>query len=391
MSGVLIAAGGASWEATALRSIELEPDLELNRRCVDVADLVSAAQAGTAIVALVSLGLPGLDADIVHRLRHADVYPVALDGDAARCHALGIADRLEPGGLAGLSRLLPDQSAAVPEAPEPTGSGTLVAVWGPIGAPGRSTVALTLADYWARSGRRTVLVDADPFGGSIAQMLGVLDEVSGLLSAARAANDGRVAGLSEHLYSISEHLHLLTGLPRPELWSRIRAGAADRLLERLRQDAEISVLDAGFCLESPDQFDSAAPSRNQLTLQCLEAADGIVAVGRADPVGLTRLVRGLHDLEQAVPSASISVVVNMTRGSIGWSEKEMATTVERLSGVVPAAFLPFDPQAVDAATIDGRTLHEVQPDCRFVRAIDKFAEQYAAEHLTQSALAVVSG
>ncbi len=391
MNGVLIAASGASWEAAALRLIEQVPDLELDRRCVDVADLVSAAQTGTAAVALISLGLPGLDADIVHRLRQTGVYPIALDGEAARCQALGIADRLEPAGLSGISELLPDRVAVPVTTPEPAGSGALVAVWGPVGAPGRSTVALTLADHWARSGRRTILVDADPFGGSIAQMLGVLDEVSGLLSAVRAANDGRVAELSQHLYAISEHLHLLTGLPRPELWTRIRAGAADRLLERLRQDAEISVLDAGFCLESPDPFDSSAPSRNQLTLQCLGAADAIVAVGRADPVGLTRLVRGLHDLKQVVPTASISVVVNMTRSSIGWNEREMAATIERLSGIVPAAFLPLEPPVVDAATINGRTLHETQPDSRLVRAIDKFAEQYTTEQRLGPALDVASG
>ena len=42
----------------------------------------------------------------------------------------------------------------------------------------------------AGRGRVTMLIDADVYGGSTAIQLGVLDEISGLLAAARAANAG---------------------------------------------------------------------------------------------------------------------------------------------------------------------------------------------------------
>ena len=45
---------------------------------------------------------------------------------------------------------------------------TVVAVWGPTGAPGRTTIAVTLATELAALGI-TVLVDADTYGGSVAQ------------------------------------------------------------------------------------------------------------------------------------------------------------------------------------------------------------------------------
>lgn len=381
MKGILIAAGGADWEADALRFLDADPGFALQRRCVDVADLVSTAQTGVAVAALVSLGLAGLDADIVHRLGRAHVRTIALDGDPERCRALGIDDRRDVGRLADLSASLPSVDPAVVEEPRTDGSGGLVAVWGPTGAPGRSTVALGLAEHWSRMGRRTILVDADPFGGAIAQMLGILDEVSGLLSAGRAANDGRVDELTDHVYAVADDLGVLTGLPRPDLWPRVRAGAVERILTRLRQDAEVSVLDAGFCIETPNTFDSAAPTRNQLTMQCLTGADHIIAVGRADPVGLTRLVRGLHDLDEAIPSARVSVLVNMTRGSIGWSEREIGATLERLTGRLPEAYLPLDQQAVDRAAISGRTVRAAQPDSRWAKAVERFAEQWSARHL----------
>jgi len=261
-----------------------------------------------------------------------------------------------------------------------TGEGQIVAVWGPAGVPGRSTVALGMAAAWAGLGVNTILADADPYGGAIAQMLGILDEVSGLLAASRAANNGKAAETSDHLYGINDSLSVLTGLPRPDLWAQVRAGATELVLQQLRHDAALSVIDCGFCLERSESFDSGAPRRNQLTLQSLEAADEIIAVGRADPVGLTRLVRGLHELETVIPSAEISVVLNMTRPTIGWSDAEIGATVERLTGRRPTAYLPLDQGSVDAALIGGRLLGEATPDSRLVKAFARLAGEWSAQH-----------
>lgn len=383
MSGVLIAAGGAPWEAAALTFLDASRTFDLDRRCFDVADLVSTAQTGEAVAALISLDVPGLDADTIYRLIQARVHPVAVDGDASRCAAFGFTSRLAVDQLTELADALPHQEIPAVAEVSPVGKGSLVAVWGPAGAPGRSTVSLGLAEAWSHRGSEVILVDADPYGGAVAQMLGVLDEVSGLLAASRAANDGRAAELSDHLYSVSDRLAVLTGLPRPDLWPQVRPGAADRLLKQLRSEAEISVIDVGFCLEDSTGFDSSAPRRNQLTLQSLEAADHVIAVGRADPVGLTRLVRGIRELENALPTVTISVVINMMRSTIGWSEAEVADTVERLTGRLPEAFLPLDQAAVDAALINGHLLGESQADSRLAKATARFAGEWATRHLNE--------
>ena len=380
MSEVLIAAGGAGWESEALIFLESSRDFSLARRCVDVADLLAAAQTGDAVAALISPDAPGFDADTVYRLVQAGVHPVAVEADGARCAALGISTRLEVGELAALAGHLPRRPSAGAEQDMAYGEGRIVAVWGPSGAPGRSTVALGIAAACAELGISTILADADPYGGTIAQMLGILDEVSGLLAASRAANNGRAAETAEHLYGINDRLSILTGLPRPDLWAQVRAGAAELVLQQLRHDAAVSVIDCGFCLEQPESFDSGAPRRNQLTFQSLEAADDVIAVGRADPVGLTRLVRGLHDLEALMPSADIRVVINMTRQTIGWSDAEIGATVERLTGRRPVAFLPLDQAAVDAALIGGRLLSEASPDSRLTKSFARLAGEWSTQH-----------
>ena len=65
-------------------------------------------------------------------------------------------------------------------------------MWGPTGAPGRTTVAVGLATELARSGVHTLLADADVYGGVVAQVLGFLDEAPGLAAAVRLANNGQL-------------------------------------------------------------------------------------------------------------------------------------------------------------------------------------------------------
>src|SRR4029450_11154857 len=82
------------------------------------------------------------------------------------------------------------QASGPAEAEPQPGDGRMVAVWGPTGAPGRTTVAATLAGQLAVVGHEALLVDADTYGASVAQALGMLDESAGIAAAARAANQG---------------------------------------------------------------------------------------------------------------------------------------------------------------------------------------------------------
>ena len=179
----------------------------------------------------------------------------------------------------------------------------MIAVWGPAGAPGRTTVAAGIAAHLAHRERRTILVDADPHGASVGQQLGIVDGVSGLLAAARLTVSGQ---LEERFASvqrgIDSHLSVVTGLPRPDRWVELRSGAVQHLLETARRHAHV-VVDTGFSLEDDPGHDfGTRPPRNQLTLATLEVADEVVVVGSADPVGLSRLVRGLAELRELIPA-----------------------------------------------------------------------------------------
>ncbi len=389
---VLVVAAGAAWESRALELLGEHPGTVVLKRCVDVDDLLATAASGQAQVAVLGVESRGLDATAVERLHAHGVRPVAVVSHdsvepgrlrAARIgiHAVVTTDALEALPAAVLAADLgPGPGAPPPLAVEASAdvdasaAGRVVAVWGPAGAPGRSTVAAALAGELARRGRRTVLVDADPYGGSIAQQLGVMDEVSGLLSATRLAASGQLAERFATVQrGLDSRLSVVTGLPRPDRWTEVRSGTVEHLLELGRATGDV-VVDTGFCLEADPAGDlGGRPSRNQLTLGTLDVADEVVVVGTADPVGLSRLARGLVDLVALVGPTPVRVVVNRMRPTLGWSEREVGGMVAGFARLAGLHFLPDDRSGVDRALVAGRTLLE-NGDSALTRAVAGLAD-----------------
>lgn len=403
---VLTAVTDAVWEADLVQALE-RSDLGLSvvRRCVDLADLLSAASAGTARAALLSSDLRRLDRSALDRLAAAGVAVVGLVGAddehaERRLRQLGVTHVLaadsEPSVLAeavlaavagpversqqaprrdladpvaalpDLADLPPPASSAVDLPPGPVGS--VVAVWGPTGAPGRTTVAVNLAVELAALGVSTMLVDADVYGGVVSQFLGMLDESPGVATAARFANNGSldVPRLADICRQVADNLVVLTGLPRADRWPELRPSAMEAVLMLARRLASVVVVDCGFCLETDEElaYDTAAPRRNGATLAVLQEADTVLAVGAADPVGLQRLVRGAADLREAVPGATPTVVLTRLRSSVvpGRTETEVRAALERYAGLTDVVTVPYDLAGHDKAVALGKSLREVAPD-----------------------------
>lgn len=386
------------------------------RRCAELAELLAACQSGLARAAVVAEGSPELTASLVDRLAAVGVIIIALtDSPEERLRLRGIgvtaapssvestvlaesiADavsrysgsgpaRLSPGAASAYSTGFADAGAALrPEAvdaePEPaqTGSGRVLAVWGPAGAPGRTLVAVNIAGELAAQGKSVLLVDADSYGASVAGVLGLLDEAAGLAQACRLADQGlldreALLRVAVPVTASSGTFRVLTGITRADRWTELRAAALAHVLDRAREIADIIVVDTGFCLEADEElsFDTMAPRRNAATLRSLELADTVIAVGSADPIGVPRLVRGLAELEGSLPGVSPEVVLNKVRAAaVGRSpERQLREAWDRFgpsSGI--KAFLPWDPAATDAALLSGSLLLESAPESRLRAAI----------------------
>ncbi|MCW2622224.1 MAG: hypothetical protein JWL64_1826 [Frankiales bacterium] len=395
---VLTAVSDAVWESDLVAALDRgDLGVAVVRRCLDLADLLATAATGQAQAVLLSADLRRLDRDALTRLGQAGLaviglYPpgdepaerrlrqlgvtVVLPSDAtARQVSAAVTDavtgRVDPGAATDLAdpwRALPELTAPVDSLSPAGGDGQVVAVWGPTGAPGRTTVAVGLASELAAYGATTLLVDADVYGGVVAQVLGLLDESPGIAAACRLANNGTldVPSLAALARQLSPSLRVLSGIARADRWPELRPDALDVVLEVSRALASWTVVDCGFGLEQDEElaYDTMAPRRNGATLAVLGRADVVVAVGSGDPVGLQRLVRGLAELRDAVPGARPRVLVNRLRsGAVpGDSAAEVRAALSRYAGVDDVTMVPHDVAALDRALLAGRTLAESAPD-----------------------------
>jgi MinD-like ATPase involved in chromosome partitioning or flagellar assembly len=416
---------GAPWESALVQACQdgSVPAVVV-QRCYDLGDLLASAAAGKAEVAVVAAGVRWLDRETLARVGAAglavlgmvpvgdedaerrllqlgvdyvipdDTRPALLidlakavlverrrqrpaQGDRGRTrqheHPPGDGEALSPrhpASTEGAAAAWPaeaQQPGEFPEQQEPERS--LVVVWGPKGAPGRTTIAINLAFESLPLAGETLLVDADAYGGSIAQMLGYLDDCPGLAWAARLASRGELDGpklLQAIRRAGPSGPRVLVGLPRAELWTEVRPSTWTSLLELFRVSFPLTVIDAGFCLEEDEEllYDHVRFRRNAITRLAVQRADVVVAVTRADPVGLHDFVRGYQQLRELGVSASrVRVVVNQVRGGLfgGDAIEQVRAALTRYLGLEPWAFVPYDRAGLDAALMAGQALCETRP------------------------------
>lgn len=246
----------------------------------------------------------------------------------------------------------------------------VVAVWGPAGAPGRTTIAVTLAAELAVRGLRVCLVDADTYGGTIAPALGLLDEAPGFAAACRlAGSDSLDAGELDRIAltygGTAAPFRVLTGIGRPHRWPELSRDRVARAIEACRLWSDVVIVDTGFNLETDEEVSSdlLAPRRNAATIATLRAADVVVAVGAADPVGLARLLRTHADLLETVTTDRVHVVANRVRASVLGIDPagQVRQSLERFGGIIDPVLIADDPSAADAALLSARTVVDVAP------------------------------
>jgi MinD-like ATPase involved in chromosome partitioning or flagellar assembly len=248
--------------------------------------------------------------------------------------------------------------------------GMVIAVWGPAGAPGRTTLAINIAAELAAAGASVALGDVDTYSGSIAPALGMLDEAPGFAAACRLAGAdsltrAELERIGQRYHSGHSSFWVLTGIGRPSRWPELSAHRVAATLTQCRSWVDFTVIDTGFSLEHDEEISSDlfAPRRNAASITALREADRVIAVGAADPVGLSRFLRAHVDLVETVAEGRVIVVMNKIRATaIGLKPAgQVAQTLSRFGGIESAAMIPFDPAGLDAAILSGRSLADAAP------------------------------
>ncbi|MDQ0645096.1 AAA family ATPase [Microbacterium murale] len=265
----------------------------------------------------------------------------------------------------------------------------VIAVWGPHGAPGRSTVAIQLAVEVTRSGQTCALVDADTVAPSLALLLGLGDDSPGIAAACRRAELGgldaaELGRLATRVETSGGSLEVLGGLNRPSRWPELAAGRLSATLQVCREWTDVTIVDVAAAFDADEEItdDLAGPRRNAATTTALREADVVVAVTAADPLSVSRFLRDHAELRRLIgPTARISVVANQVRpGPLGIDARgQIRGALERFAGITDVSFLPLDQRAADAALLHARPMADVTPRSALVAAVRRLAEALESE------------
>lgn len=370
-------------------------EVRIVRRAADLAETLAVARAGIVDAVLLDLEVRGLDRDVLADILDRGVAVVGLFREAERTdrttlglrHVVAV-DAEVATIVRALARATGDEDPTLEAADReegagedsaPTPRGPLIAVWGPAGAPGRSTLAANLAHELAVAGRSTVLVDADTYGPCLSQLLGVLEESPGLVAACRAsARDTLDAETLERLLpSVLPRLRLLGGIGIPGRWTELRESSLDGVWSALTARGEPVVVDVGFALEEDEEqaFDSLAPRRHAAAITAVRRADVVVAVVTADPVGITRLLRDADRLRE-LGAPTPHVVINRLASPVPADRvRELVSTRMQTASL---HVLPDDPGTCRRAIWDGTMLAESGPRSALRRSVKELSGVVAA-------------
>lgn len=251
--------------------------------------------------------------------------------------------------------------------PRPNISPMVIAVSGPFGSSGKTTVAINIALELSLEKARVLLIDADTLGPSVANHFLLTEQPPGLGAALRISNQQRFD--LEQLERVSfqfqkSSLRIMPGSQSLHGKS-FEESAISSMLAIARQGFDYTVVDlTGLALE--DQSQQAF-----LTRTILAQADKSILVALADPVGIFRLLNA----EQTVLDITSEplLVVNRVRNSvISQARSEIAITLQRLSSLEPKAYLPDDPSHIDQALRTGVPAASLSRSGAFRQALTGF-------------------
>jgi MinD-like ATPase involved in chromosome partitioning or flagellar assembly len=339
-----------------------------------------------------------LDARLVQELRRRGrqvlgVYDPSEPTGKERLLELGVDDVIEDGAPAEefvrkISRILPlppqltpdsgGELAAIPAHLEGAGQtglpgpahpvhhlrGRVCAVGGPPGGCGASEVAVELARAGRRRGDTCMLVDADEVAPSLAQRLG-LPPIPNIRTAIDALFHG-AGRLHDALLPVAGGgFELLAGLANAADWPQVRPQEAAEVVAELRSLRDHVIVNVGAQTEDLPRLGGA--DRYGVTREVLGAADVVIGVGVATPVGVARLISWIADVVVLAPGTPVHLAVNKVPAS-RFVRAEVEAEILRNYAPASLHLLPLD-AAVEKAAWRG----ELVAQGPFTRAVEDLA------------------
>jgi pilus assembly protein CpaE len=307
-----------------------ESDVEVVGAAAGGLEAIEMATALTPDVVLMDINMPGMDG-ITATEQLASAVPTAA---VVMMSVQGEADYLRRSMLAGAreflvkpfssdeltasirqvygrekekqSRMAPLAAAAGPATvsgeAEPA---AVIAVFSPKGGVGRTTIAVNLAVAAASLGKKVALVDASFQFGDVGVLLNLNPRNKSIGDLAAELQTGEAESLDTFMITHSSGVRVLLAPPSPEQAELIGPLAVKRVLQRLRQDHELVIVDC------PSSF-------NEPTLAVLDESDLILTVLSLEITSVKNMRLFLEVAEQlGYANDKIRLVLNRADSTLG--------------------------------------------------------------------------
>ncbi len=199
-------------------------------------------------------------------------------------------------------------ATTVKPAPEREGDepGRVIAVFGPKGGVGRTTLAVNLAVAAATElGQRTCLVDASFQFGDVGVLLNLNPKNKSIADLIPELDAGEELSLETFVINHSAGIRVLLAPPSPEMAELITPAGAKRMIEALRQTHDLVVVD---CMSS----------FNDTTLAILDLADTVLTMLSLEITSIKNIRLFLEVAEQlGYSSDKVRLVLNRADSSLG--------------------------------------------------------------------------
>lgn len=355
------------------------------RRCADVVEVVAAAKARLARLAIIGTDRDGLDVSLLAELQSyigLALVPTADsridDGAVATLRSHGVVEMLEPQPQELAARIRSANAAAIVDggATNKARGGSVVCVWGPRGSHGRTTLVRDLAALTDDA----LVVDADAYAPSLAQFMD-LEETSALIAATRTIERGRdldLDALVDRPRPEFGKIRVLQGMNDAQRWREVSRWAADRLWDACRGAARVSIVDVSGGLDSQaDRVDHGALTRSALT-----HADVIIHVASATPAGLRRLIEHI-DLVDRQEARHVVAMTGVRSTSIGSDPLGQIAALFREVKMDDLDWFPIrdDRDRLDAVLLKGVSMPHAFPNCQYTKDVAKLWKSLGGDKL----------
>jgi len=184
--------------------------------------------------------------------------------------------------------------------------GQVVAVFSPKGGVGRTTVAVNLAVAAATElGKRVVVMDGSFQFGDVGVLLNLNPKSKSIADVVQVLEEGELDSIDTFVLEHSSGVRVLLAPPSPEVAETITPAIVKKVLETLRQDHDLVVVDCTAFF-------------NDTTLAILDAADVILTMLTLEITSIKNMRLFLEVVEQlGYESGKVRLILNRADSTLG--------------------------------------------------------------------------